>query len=183
MFMTAIDTELEAIATNLRRSTVLMKSGRGTGSGVIWRNGLIITNAHVVAGEQVTVQLADGVLNAQVIAKDLRRDLAAIRVTAANLPTVTVSYASVRTGELVLAVGNPFMFPGAFSIGTIYTSNNPQKQNWIRANIRLLPGNSGGPLANAQGHVIGINTMIAYGLALAVPSQEVEHFLSAALLI
>ena len=181
MSMTAIDTELKAIANNLRRSTVLIRSGQGSGSGVIWRNGLIITNAHVVTG--VTVQLADGILNAQVIAKDLRRDLAAIRVTAANSPAVTVSYAPVRTGELVLAVGNPFMFPGAFSIGTIYASNNPQKQSWIRANIRLFPGNSGGPLANAQGHVLGINTMIAYGLALAVPSQEVEHFLSAALLI
>ena len=183
MSTTAIDTELAAIATRLRRSTVLVSSHwRGSGSGVIWRDGLIITNAHVVRGKQVTVQLAAGkVLKAQVTASDPHRDLAALRVAATDLSAVTVSHSPVRPGELVLAVGNPFRFSGALSIGIIYASYQDQNEPiWIKANIRLFPGNSGGPLANAQGDVIGINTMIAYGLALAVPSQEVERFLIAA---
>jgi serine protease Do len=176
----------------------------GVGSGVIWHSdGLIVTNAHVAQDERVVVELSDGwVMDAFRASIDVRRDLAALRVNAIDLPAVTVADSNaLRVGELVLAVGNPQGVFGALTTGIIHAidqekfghkppapsvekipnPNNPtdilSRQRWVMADIRLAPGNSGGSLANARGGVIGINTMIAGGLALAVPSNEVEHFL------
>ena len=179
-----IASELAAMTLELQRSTVQVRSRRmGVGSGVIWqKNGLIITNAHVAQNERVTVELSDGqVLDAVRTAIDPRRDLAALRVNATDLPTVSVGDShALRVGELVLAVGNPQGVFGALTTGIIHSLNltdTPSHQRWVIADIQLAPGNSGGSLANAQGQVIGINTMIAGGLALAIPSAEVEHFL------
>jgi serine protease Do len=79
-------------------------------------------------------------------------------------------------GELVMAVGNPFGFIGALTTGVVHST--PSRKQWVAADVRLAPGNSGGPLADARGRVIGINTMIAAGLALAVPSNAVAEFLA-----
>jgi serine protease Do len=76
-------------------------------------------------------------------------------------------------GELVMAVGNPLGFVGALTTGVVHALT----RRWVHADVRLAPGNSGGPLADARGRVIGINTMIAGGLALAVPSNSVTQFL------
>jgi serine protease Do len=76
-------------------------------------------------------------------------------------------------GELVVAVGNPLGFVGALTTGVVHAPT----RRWVHADVRLAPGNSGGPLADARGRVIGINTMIAGGLALAVPSNSVTRFL------
>jgi serine protease Do len=80
---------------------------------------------------------------------------------------------------LVFAVGNPFGVSGALTAGIVHAvgpTESADGRRWVQADIRLAPGNSGGPLANAQGHVIGVNSMIAGGLALAVPSPVVERF-------
>lgn len=182
---TDIASELAAVALELNRCTVQVRSHRiGSGSGVIWHaEGLIVTNAHVAQDERVTVELADGrVLAAVRTAIDHKRDLAALRVEATDLPAARVGDANaLRVGELVLAVGNPQGVVGALTTGIIHQigqSDGQSHQNWVIADVRLAPGNSGGPLANARGEVIGINTMIAGGLALAIPSQEVERFLA-----
>lgn len=179
-----IASELAAVALELHRCTVQVRSGRiGVGSGVIWHSdGLIITNAHVAQDERVVVELSDGrVMDALRTRIDVRRDLAALQVNAIDLPAVTVADSNaLRVGELVLAVGNPQGVFGALTTGIIHEfdpSDTQSRQRWVMADIRLAPGNSGGCLANARGQVIGINTMIAGGLALAVPSNEVEHFL------
>jgi serine protease Do len=173
------------IAEQLRRSTVqvTVEGGRGSGSGVIWSaNGLILTNAHVARGRQAQVELWDGRrFEARVTARDPRRDLAALRIQAANLPAATVGdSAAVRPGELVLAVGNPLGFAGALSTGTVHSigalPGMPGRQ-WIRANLRLAPGNSGGPLANAEGRVVGVNTAVLNGLGVAAPSNAAAGFL------
>lgn len=181
---TQIASELAAIALELQRCTVQVRSRRtNSGSGVIWHfDGLIITNAHVVPDERVTVELADGrVLDAVRTSIDPKRDLATLQVEATDLPTVTVGNSdTLRVGELVLAIGNPLGVVGALTTGIIHgidSSETPLSQRWVMADVRLAPGNSGGALANARGQVIGINTMIAGGLALAVPSNQVEHFL------
>ncbi len=181
---TQIGSELAAVALGLHRCTVQIRSRRmSSGSGVIWHpDGLIVTNAHVVPDERVTVELSDGrILDAVRTGIDLRRDLAALRVEATDLPAVTVGNPdALRVGELVLAVGNPQGVVGALTTGIIHaisSTDAPVHQKWLMADVRLAPGNSGGPLANAQGQVIGINTMIAGGLALAIPSNEVERFL------
>jgi serine protease Do len=177
------------IAEKLRRSTVLVLPGeRGNGSGVIWSaDGVIITNAHVARASQMRIQLWDGrEFDAALISRDTRRDLAELRIGATNLPAATAAdSAQIRPGELAIAIGNPLGFVGALTTGVIHAVGplNGQlrgfgSQPWVQADVRLAPGNSGGPLADASGRVIGINTMVAGRLALAVPSNAVTHFLA-----
>jgi serine protease Do len=181
---TDIASELAALALGLNHCTVQVRSRHsGGGSGVIWHSdGLIITNAHVARDERVTVELSDGrVIDAVRTSVDPRRDLAVLRIEATDLPAVTVGDSdALRIGELVLAMGNPQGVVGALTTGIIHgvgPTDAQNRQRWVMADVRVAPGNSGGPLANARGQVIGINTMIAGGLAFAVPSNEVERFL------
>jgi serine protease Do len=174
---------IATVAQPLRRATVQVRSRRqGAGSGVIWSpDGVIITNAHVVSGSNATVEFADGqVLEASVTARNRQRDLVALKVVAADLPAVAIADSTrLRVGELVLAVGSPWGMAGALTTGIIHRVNpHNASQHWIQADIQLAPGNSGGPLANAQGEVIGINTMIVNGRGFAVPSHVVQQFLS-----
>ncbi len=172
------------VAERLRRSTVQVHSraGRGSGSGVIWSaDGLVVTNAHVARSADPEVELWDGRrLPARVLARDARRDLASLRVAAASLDAAAAgNSSSLRPGELVIAVGSPLGFAGALSTGVIHSVgpiSGMGNRAWIRAQVRLAPGNSGGPLANAEGRVIGINTAIVDGLGIAVPSNDAADF-------
>jgi serine protease Do len=88
----------------------------------------------------------------------------------------------VRPGELAIAIGNPLGFVGALTTGVVHAVGPLRRfgsQAWVQADVRLAPGNSGGPLADARGRVIGINTMVAGRIALAVPSNAVANFLAA----
>jgi serine protease Do len=175
------------VAERLRRSTVQVSAGRsrrGNGSGIIWStDGVIVTNAHVAETDRARVELWDGrEFEAGLTARDTRRDLASLRIAERELPAITTGDSSVlRPGELVLAVGNPLGFIGALTTGVVHALGPLRgvgRQPWVQAAVRLAPGNSGGPLANARGEVIGVNTMIAAGgLALAVPSDAVQEFL------
>jgi serine protease Do len=167
------------VVEKLRRSTVQVRASRnGGGSGVVWSpSGQIVTNAHVVEGAgAVEVELWDGGRFAARIGKsDRRRDLALLEVDASGLPAAASGDSNaLRVGELVIAVGNPMGFIGAASTGVVH---RVEYQSWVVSRLRLAPGNSGGPLANARGEVVGINTMIAGGLAFAVPSNSVAQFL------
>jgi serine protease Do len=168
------------LAARLARVTVEVRGrGRGAGaaavgSGVVWHpDGLILTNAHV-AHQDVTVVLADGgARRARLVARDVRRDLAALVVDATGLPAALIGDSgALRVGELVLAVGNPMGLVRALSAGLVHAVG-PRA---IHADLRLAPGNSGGPLADAQGYVVGLNAMIVGGLAVAVPSREARRF-------
>jgi serine protease Do len=173
------------IAESLRRSTVMIHAGgRGNGSGVIWSSdGVIVTNAHVAQRRQLRVQLWDSrELDATVIASDPFRDVASLRVRGSNLPAAAIGKSSLlRPGELAIAIGNPMGFVGALTTGVIHNVGplpGLGPQHWVQAGVRLAPGNSGGPLADAAGRVIGINTMVAGRLALAIPSDAVVEFLA-----
>jgi len=169
--------DFASIAESLRRVSVEVRGRRrGGGSGVVWSSdGLIITNSHVVGGDRAEVRLADGrIYTAKITKRDRRRDLAALDIEAGDLIPASVGDSdSLRVGELALAIGNPLGHIGALATGIVHAAG----RRWIEADVRLAPGNSGGLLANARGEVIGINTMIARGLALAVPVKAVEHFL------
>jgi serine protease Do len=172
--------EFGEVIEKLRRSTVQV--GRG-GSGVIWSpDGRIITNAHVVDGaansRALEIELWDGRrVPGEVVRKDRRRDLALLQAQASGLPAASPGDSNaLRVGELVIAVGNPLGFIGAASTGVVH---RVEDRSWVVSQLRLAPGNSGGPLANARGEVVGINAMIAGVLALAVPSQSVLRFLRA----
>ena len=177
---------LGEIAEHLRRSTVLIHAGsRGNGSGVIWTSeGIIVTNAHVTRNSALRVQLWDGrELPAEIMSRHPRRDLALLRISGEDLPAARPADSSeVRPGELAIAIGNPMGFIGALTTGVIHAVGPLRglgMQSWVQASVRLAPGNSGGPLADVQGRVIGINTMAAGGLALAVPSNAVGQILAA----
>jgi len=178
--------ELEDIAQRLRASTVKVQRRRsGGGSGVIWRStGLIVTNAHVAPGPQATVRLADGnVLTGTVTARDYEHDLAALRVDAHDLPSVTIGDSdALLVGQLVFAIGNPRYIAGALRIGIVHAfgrATATSARRWVEADIELPPGYSGGPLSDAAGRVIGVNSMAARdGRGFAVPSKTVEAFLS-----
>jgi serine protease Do len=174
------------IAEALRRSTVQVSGhgrGRGGGSGVVWSaDGLILTNAHVASAAEAEVELWDGRrFQARVVSRDPRRDLATLRISATGLDAATPGNSEgLRPGELAIAMGNPWGFAGALSAGVIHSIGKLPgmgDQRWIRASVQLAPGNSGGPLANAYGHVVGINTAIVNGLGVAVPGSAVLDFL------
>ena len=176
---------LGEIADGLRRSTVLVRPGgsKGNGSGVLWSSdGLIVTNAHVATGSRAEISLWDGrEFRAEVISRDARRDLAALRISTGHLLAAESSDSSrVRPGEIAIAVGNPLGFVGALTTGVVHAVGPIRglgSQSWVQSDVRLAPGNSGGPLADARGRVIGINAMVAGRMALAIASNEVARFL------
>jgi serine protease Do len=135
----------------------------------------VITNAHVARRSTGQIQLWDGrAVRVTVAARDPRLDLALLEADARDLPAADIADSgALRAGELVLAVGSPYGQAGTVTVGLIHAG---ETRRWVQADIRLAPGNSGGPLANAQGRIIGINTMVAQRLALAIPSNIVERF-------
>jgi serine protease Do len=182
MMATQMAADLSTLAETLHRATVQVRGQQsGVGSGVIWQSdGMIVTNAHVIQRDTAIVELFDGrTFTATVTARDAQQDLAILTVDAIDLPAAAIADSdSLRVGELVVAMGNPLGMTGALTLGIIHAVDPASRQqSWIQADIHLAPGNSGGPLANAQGRVIGINSMIANGLGIAIPSNTVEQFL------
>jgi serine protease Do len=176
-----LDAELEALAERLRRITVQVTSRLGEGSGIIWNpNGLVVSNAHVARSSSLAIELWDGrVFDAHLRWRDPRRDLAVLAIPATGLAAaVPGDVAPLRPGEIVVALGHPLGLVNALSLGVVHQPPTDRLRNrWIRADIRLAPGNSGGPLANTAGEVIGLNTLVAGGLAYAIPVTAVERFL------
>lgn len=175
--MQNITTELATIADRLRRVTVRVRSGNlGIGAGTIWHaDGLIITNAHVAISQQSIVELADGrSVPAVRTHVDPQQDLAVLKINAPDLIAAELGEIDrLRVGEMLVAVGNPLADMGAVTVGTLYA----QQQGAIVADIKLYPGNSGGPLADCLGRVVGINTAIVDGLAVAISIAKVTEFL------
>ncbi|MBI3970581.1 MAG: trypsin-like peptidase domain-containing protein [Chloroflexi bacterium] len=173
------------VAAQLSRSVVEVRPERGgAGAGTIWRaDGVIVTNNHVAPGGRAGVVLYDGRrLAASIVAHDQWNDLAVLRVDESDLPAATIGDArALRPGELVLAVGHPFGVRAALTIGVVNGAVGDRSvdggRELVRADVLLGPGNSGGPLADARGRVVGINAMVGGGLALAVPSHVVDRLL------
>ena len=177
-----LDAALEDVADRLRRVTVQVRAGaRSAGAGVVWlRRGLIVTNAHVATGTAAEVVLPDGrALDARLVARDPRRDLAAFALPPGDhAAAIRADARGLRPGELVVAVGHPLGVAYAAALGIVHRAPNGGRGPgaWLQADIRLAPGNSGGPLADVAGRIVGINAMIVGGLGFAVPTHVVERF-------
>jgi len=176
---------LAQIADGLRQVTVEVAAGDGGGAGVLWAPDIVVTNLHVLRGRDVRVRLADDRrFDARVIAGDRRADLAVIRMPRAGVPPALVTDSeTLRVGSVVVALGHPLGLRRTLTAGVVHAiaALIPGGRRWIQADVRLAPGNSGGPLADSAGRVVGINTMIAGRLALAIPINEVRRFVAAAL--
>jgi serine protease Do len=178
-----LDAALEDVAARLRQVTVQVRAGsRSAGAGVVWlRRGLVVTNAHVATGAAAEVVLPDGrALEGRLLARDPRRDLAAFALpTGDHATAIRADARGLRPGELVVAVGHPLGVAYAAALGIVHRAPNGGRGPgaWLQADIRLAPGNSGGPLADAAGRVVGINAMIVGGLGFAVPTHVIERFI------
>ena len=175
-------------------SLVVVQGKRDSaGAGMIWhQDGLILTNNHVLNGKTPRVILADGrAFEAQIVRRDEDIDLALLRIesntSTGALPPVSAANPigrkpAVRTGELVYALGHPwgecnFVTAGIVSGQGEFKTRGGRTVAFIRTDARLAPGNSGGPLLNAAGQVVGINTMILGGdQGLAIQAQVAEEF-------
>ena len=178
------------LASRISRSLVAVRSRDGGGSGTIWSaDGLIVTNNHVVAGETAeVVTWDDRSFAAKVIARDASQDLAALQIEASGLePLESGDSGALKVGNVVFAIGNPWGMRGSVTAGIVLSTagtaveNNVPLQQAIRADLRLAPGNSGGPMVDAAGQLVGINSMIVGGMAIAVPSATVVRFLESAI--
>lgn len=196
----AVETVVEAVAPAVVSIAVRIKSRderqtfpmSGAGSGVVIApDGYVLTNSHVVSGsESIEVKFRDGITHhATLVGEDPPTDLAVIRVDSSGLPYATVGDSGgLKAGQLVIAIGNPLGFDSTVSIGVISALGRALRsrdgrliENIIQHTAPLNPGNSGGPLVNSRGHLVGINTAIiamAQGIGFAIPSNTANLVVS-----
>jgi len=164
----------------------------GAGSGILLTpDGYVLTNHHVVReANRMRLTLTDGArLGAVLVGTDPPNDLAVVRADGSGLPYAALGdSAALKVGQLVIAIGNPFGFQSSVSTGVVSAMGRGMRsidrrliENVIQHTAPLNPGNSGGPLVDSRGRVVGINTAIiaaAQGLGFAVPSNTARHVVS-----
>ena len=192
---------LSDVAARLRASVVAIvdesRDRGGHGAGFAWgASDLFVTSAHVVSTRKAVVLTASGrTFQGRVVGRDVDRDIAVVHAPGARVLSATTGdpYA-LRPGSFVFAVGHPLGVQDAVSVGVFQAvrpvppgyglaAQRPRRGRspfipWVQADVRLAPGNSGGPIADVEGNVIGVAAMIVSGLALAVPAPDVERLLA-----
>jgi S1-C subfamily serine protease len=171
------------VSINVQNGRQRSRFRGGTASGVaIAQDGFVLTNNHVVENaKSLEVSLTDGrTMPARIIGTDSATDLAVVRLETNGLPVAELGNSeSLRVGQLVIAIGNPLGFQSTVATGVISALGRSLRsqsgrliENVIQTDVPLNPGNSGGPLVDSRGRVIGLNTamiFMAQGISFAVP--------------
>lgn len=189
-FNGAFTEAIEGLVKRVMPSLVVVRGHRfGAGAGIVWSaDGLILTNNHVVGRRTPLVVLSDNrEFEAKLIARNKDMDLALLSINAANLSPVVPASVPPRIGEMVFAFGHPWGERNIVTRGVVSAALSAQTRNGerfpvIRSDATLAPGNSGGPLVNARGEVIGVNAMIMGGdQSLAIAVSVAREFVGEAL--
>ena len=179
----AFSSDLADLVARAAPSVVGIEHRRGQGSGVVLaQDGFVLTNAHVASRGPLRIRVSGSrVVRGEVVGTDERTDLAVLRADAGDLPPLPLSERRLRVGELVLAIGNPLGFERSVSVGVVSALHRnlgaPQGtvlEGLIQTDAAVNPGNSGGPLVDARGAVVGITTAMlpwASGIGFAVPAH------------
>jgi S1-C subfamily serine protease len=187
----AVGPAVVSISTGRESKNGELETG-GAGSGVIVApDGYVLTNDHVVHGaKQLVVSLTNGATHAaSLVGTDPATDLAVVRADSANLPFATLGEsAALRVGQLVIAIGNPFGFQSTVSTGVVSALGRALRsregrliESIIQHTAPLNPGNSGGPLVDSRGRIVGLNTAIimgAQGIGFSIPSDTAKWVVS-----
>ena len=183
----SLSAEISALVALVRPGLVAVGEASGFGSGIVWsEDGLLITNDHVAQSDRPRVRLHDGTeLDARVLARDRRNDLAALQIDHLALqPLQRRQTDDLRVGELAIALGHPL---GRLDVPTIGIVSGLGNHSWmgrmrrdlIQVDVSLAPGNSGGPILDANAQMIGVACMIASpGMALVIPTRTIERFVA-----
>src|SRR2546425_4633741 len=191
----ALSEQFVRVVERVSPAVVNVRSGRGGGSGVvITPDGYVLTNAHVVAEAQhVGLRQRDGSeIAADVVGTDASTDLAVLRARASSLEAAELGDSdTLRVGQIVIAIGNPLGLQSTVTHGVVSAlgrslraQNGRMIENVIQTDAPLNPGNSGGPLVDVHGSVMGVNSAIiamAQGISFAIPSAT-ARFVTAALM-
>ena len=196
-----MDVSLSEAVAAVHASVVQVLPGDSGGAGVVFSRAgelVVVTNAHVARaspGQRVQVASHGRRLYPAIIEQtDTRRDLALLRLAFRGAagpsdlsPARLGDTTTLRPGQLLLAIGHPFGLANAVTAGVVHAVGPlrdawaprlPSRNlSWVQADIMLAPGNSGGPLLDIEGRVVGINTMVVGGLALAVPVPDIRALL------
>ena len=183
-----LNAALDELLQRVRPVLALVSNGRrGAGAGVLAGDGQVLTNLHVVGrARSVQVLLDDGSsYDARVIASDPAVDLALLQIPGNGHAALVFSSSAPRPGELVYAFGHPWGQRNVLTGGVLSAVTSLRGRHGevpvLRADVQLAPGNSGGPLLNASGEVIGLNAMIFGGdQSVAIPSSLLRSFLAGA---
>lgn len=185
--LTQFNDDMAVLAERVKQSTVEVKCGEhGGAAGTVWHSsGLVVTNAHVIGRGQPRVILPDGkVCGARVLARDRSLDLAALSVDAEGLSPIALGDStSLEPGQFVMAMGHPFGVKGAVTAGIVMDGDSDHlevkyPEQLVAVNLPLRPGNSGGPLVDSEGRLVGINTMMTGpDTGLAIPVDVAKAFL------
>jgi len=186
----ALTEALDELVRRVSVSLAVVSSGQaGAGAGIVWDRGLILTNAHVVTHRTAQVRLHDGrEFAARLVQREPQVDLALLAIDAGDLVALPLADGTPRVGEMVFAFGHPWgqrdsVTGGVISaLGSIRTPGQGGSLRVIRSDVPLAPGNSGGPLVNGAGELMGVNAMIVGGdQSLSIPAEVAREFCDRAL--
>jgi S1-C subfamily serine protease len=190
-YLRHLNGDLGAVVQRVRRSLVLIENGRGgNGAGTIWHaDGLVVTNSHVVGRHAPRITLHDGrSFKATLLARDEEHDLAALSIDATDLTPIDLGDSKhLRAGDWVMSLGHPWGVKGAVTAGLVIGKTGNEwpdllplagEREWVVASLHMRPGHSGGPMVDAQGRLVGINTLInGPDVGVSIPVHVAKTFL------